>query len=227
MRGETYAKWSASSCAHRTSVLNTSAWQTVSRSSGGGGVALDVVEGEVGVARRLRKPGGEVGEGVLVDEVVAREHRARALADDGGREQLGERGRDGLQKRPLAHEVHVGVDCETGRGQHSVFGEDALPIEPQPLAQVQPLRDAPLSLASAVVVHDALRPLPAQIRVDDPRHQGRVLDGDSTLVVVAVERPGLNLSAVERSIAHQSVEGMVVVVALGSDPVQPRFQRLR
>ena len=91
---------------------------------------------------------------------------------------------------------------------------------------MQPLRHSALSLPGAVVIDDALRPLAAQVRIDDPGHQRRVLDGDPALVVVAVERPRLDLPADERPVAHQGVERVLVVIALGPDPSQPRFQLL-
>src|SRR5581483_4479983 len=68
---------------------------------------LDVVEGEVGIAVGLVQAAPEILHGPLADESIALQHAGDALAVDGGREQLGERGGHGFQQRALAHEVDV------------------------------------------------------------------------------------------------------------------------
>src|SRR6266851_2744531 len=47
-----------------------------------------------------------------------------------------------------------------------------------------------------------------------------VLDGNAALVVVAIERPGLQLAAREFSLMHQQMKWMLVVVALFADSMK-------
>ena len=122
--------------------------------------------------------------------------------------------------------MDVGVHREAGGGEHALLTENALAFEPQALAEVQPLRHPALTFPGPVVIDHALRPLAAQLRVDDPGHERRVLDGDPALVVVAIERPGLELPASEAAFAHQHVEGVLVVVALGADREQAQLECL-
>ena len=71
--------------------------------------------------------------------------------------------------------------------------------------------------------------LAAQLR---PRHHRAdeqlvgVLRRDTRLIIVAIERPGLDLAAVELAVAHQVMEGVLVVVALGANRAQLGFELL-
>ncbi len=47
------------------------------------------------------------------------------------------------------------------------------------------------------------------------------IDGDVRLVVVAVERPGLQLAARQFAFMHQQMKRMFVVVALFADGMEP------
>ena len=84
------------------------------------GVALDVVEREVGVAVGLVEAALEILHRLLADEVVALQHAGDALAVDRRREQLGQRGGHRLQQRALAHEVDVGFDREARGRQRAL-----------------------------------------------------------------------------------------------------------
>src|SRR6202008_3233456 len=55
----------------------------------------------------------------------------------------------------------------------------------------------------------------------------RVLDRNDVLVVVAIERPGLELAARQLALVHQLVERMAVVVALRADRPQACFECAR
>src|SRR5579859_2870213 len=53
-------------------------------------------------------------------------------------------------------------------------------------------------------------------------YQSRVFDGDAALIVVAIERPGLELASREFSLVHQAMKWMFVVIALFADGVKTR-----
>src|ERR1700721_1487887 len=75
-------------------------------------------------------------------------------------------------------------------------------------------------LAVAIVVEDALPPGHAKRGILAARQNRRVLDGNVRLIIVAVERPGLQLPAVERALVHQKMKWMLVVIALLADGVE-------
>ena len=124
--------------------------------------------------------------------------------------------------------MDIGVDRELGRRKHALLRHHVGALQAEALAEVQPFLDAaltfPWALAGAVVVDHPLGPDPAQLGIDHARHEGGILNRDAALVVVAVERPGLDLPFVESAVAHQVVEGRVVVVALGADLHEARFE---
>src|SRR5690606_6145689 len=74
------------------------------------GVPFDIVEGKICVAGRLAETPAEVGHHLLVDEVVVLQHPCDPLAMDRGREQLRQRGGNGLHQRALTHEIYVSLD---------------------------------------------------------------------------------------------------------------------
>src|SRR5262249_56879031 len=84
---------------------------------------------------------------------------------------------------------------------------------PPPPRQPQPLREAAAVGSVAVVVGDAPDPGPPERRVVRLGDDDRVLDRDPRLVVVAVQRPGLELLARERPGVHPLVEPVLVVAA--------------
>jgi hypothetical protein len=67
------------------------------------------------------------------------------------------------------------------------------------------------------MVDDPPAPFPAQRRRRQARDQIGVLCRNPGLIVITVERPGLDLSAVELAVAHQVMKRMAVVVALLAD----------
>src|SRR5262249_19757837 len=79
----------------------------------------------------------------------------------------------------------------------------------------------------AVVIDQAATPFAAQLRRRQARQQRRVLHRNAGLIVVAVERPGLHLSARAPSGVQHPVERVQVVVALRPDRAAPRPQRPR
>ena len=82
----------------------------------------------------------------------------------------------------------------------------------------------PGALAVAVMVDQAAAPFAAQVGRRQPREQRRVLPRDRGLVVVAVQRPGLDLALRQLPAMQQAMEGVEDVVALGADRAQRGFE---
>ena len=97
-------------------------------------------------------------------------------------------------------------------------------IETRGLRELNPFFDAAGARAVAIVIDDALAPGAAEGRIVAAREDDGVLDGNDALVVVAIERPGLQLAARQFAFVHQQVERMLVVVALGADGSQALFE---
>src|ERR1700674_4314837 len=73
----------------------------------GAGVALDVIERELSVPRRLIEPAAEIRDHFLVDEAVIGQHSGDAALVKRGGEEFRQARRHGLDQRPLAHETYV------------------------------------------------------------------------------------------------------------------------
>src|SRR5579885_2243954 len=186
--------------------------------------ALYVVECEIGVARRLSQARIEIGERVAADEGVIRQHARDALADDARREQLSERRRHCLKQRALAHEAHIGLDRELGRGQGAAGRDDIVPIKSEAVSQREPPRDAALAGRAAVVIHQALSPQPPELGIRSARDQRRILARDRALIAIAIERPSLDLALGEPAAVEQPMERVQIVIALRADAPERRFE---
>ena len=82
----------------------------------------------------------------------------------------------------------------------------------------------PSSGRLAVVIDQPRAPFAADRRIVATRDQARVLDRDHRLVIVAVERPGLDLALGAFAAVQQLVERMQPVIAPRADVAQRRFQ---
>ena len=158
---------------------------------------------------------------------IALEHALDALADDHRREQLGERGGDRLQQGLLAHEMHIGLDGELRARQQPAQRGDVFALEPEPVGELEPARDAAVAFMLAVMIVQARAPLAAHVRVLAARDQARVLQRDHRLVIVAVERPGLHLSLGALAAVQQAVERMQAMIALRADVAQLGLEFVR
>ena len=143
------------------------------------------------------------------------------------REQFGERGGDGFEQRFLAHEMHIGFDRESRRRQQPAQRHDVIAVEAEPVGELEPARDAAFALALAVVIDEAAAPFAARRLILAARDQARVLDRDHGLIIVAVERPGLDLALAAFAAVQQLVERMQPVIAPRADVAQRGFQLLR
>src|SRR5260370_38851317 len=65
----------------------------------------------------------------------------------------------------------------------------------------------------AIMVDHTLAPGAPETGIRAARKDNRVFDRDDALVVVAVQGPGLQLSAAETPFVHHQVEWMLVVIA--------------
>src|ERR1700691_1798508 len=79
----------------------------------------------------------------------------------------------------------------------------------------------------AVVINHALSPYTTKLRAVASRENDGIFDRDDALVVIAIERPGLQLSAIQLSFMHHEVEGMPMVITLFAHLPQPGLQLLR
>ena len=85
---------------------------------------------------------------------------------------------------------------------------------PEPSSLDTIMKDKANKDGVAIVVDDALAPGAAEDRVGTAGEDDRIFDRDDALIVVAVQRPGLELSAGELAFVHQQMKRMVVMVAL-------------
>src|SRR5664279_3424991 len=102
-----------------------------------------------------------------------------------------------------------------------------LPIEPGRLRQLDPTQNSATTLVIsdlAVVIDNAFPPDAAERRIRGTRKNDRVFDRNNRLVVITVQRPGLQLSAAEFAFVHEQVKRMFVVITLFADLAQRRTQ---
>ena len=87
-------------------------------------------------------------------------------------------------------------------------------------------RIPPLRVLVSVMIDNAFPPARAETPDRRARKNDRVFDRNDRLVVIAVQRPGLQLPAAEFAFVHQQMKGMLVVIALFADLAQRRTQLL-
>src|SRR6185312_13834872 len=97
-------------------------------------------------------------------------------------------------------------------------------IEAEPIGQLEPARDAAIVRPLAVMIDQPRTPFAADRAVVTARNQARVLDRDHRLIIVAVERPGLDLALGALPAVQQFVERMQAVIAARADVAQRSFQ---
>src|SRR5215467_589396 len=86
--------------------------------------------------------------------------------------------------------------------------------------ELEPFFEAARNLGGAVLIKNAFAPGNAKRVVLAAGKNGGVFDGDVTLIVVAIERPSLELASRELSIVHQLMKRVLVVIALFADGVK-------
>src|SRR5579883_1574978 len=180
------------------------------------GMGFDVVERPFRIPLRLRRALREIGERLLADEIVVGQHAAHALADDIGREELGERRGDRLERAARAAEFDIGIDGETRRRQNAFGRDDVVAGKTETIGELQPALDAAVARLEAVVIFDPLAPLAPVFRIGEARENRRVLDRDHRLIIIAIERPGLNFLVSALAAILAAMKAMPIVIALGS-----------
>ena len=123
--------------------------------------------------------------------------------------------------------MHIGLDGESRRRQQPAQRHHVVAVEAEPVGELEPARDAAFAVALAVVIDKAAAPFAARRLILAARDQARVLDRDHRLVIVAVERPGLDLALGAFAAVQQLVERMQPVIAPRADVAQRGFQLLR
>ncbi len=116
--------------------------------------------------------------------------------------------------------MHVGIDGKARGGKDSLEANGLFAREASGFDKLEPLFDAAGFSAIAVVIDDALAPGETERRIFAAGEDSGVFDGNVFLIVVAIQRPGLELAASELAFVHQQVEGVLMVIALGADGVK-------
>jgi hypothetical protein len=122
--------------------------------------------------------------------------------------------------------MDIGVHGIACAGEQALQRDHIVAVDAQTVGQHQPALDAAGLGAVAVMVLDAAAPFAAQVGRGQAREKRGVLRGNAGLIVVAVERPGLDLRLGQLPRVQQPVEGVQDVVALGADRRELRFQFL-
>jgi hypothetical protein len=73
------------------------------------------------------------------------------------------------------------------------------------------------------MIGQAAAPLAARRGIVAPRDQARILQRDHGLIIVAVERPSLDLSPAALAPVQERVKGMAMVIAFCPDIAQRRL----
>src|SRR5215470_14118969 len=123
--------------------------------------------------------------------------------------------------------MHISFDREACCRQQSLQGGDVVAVEPEPVSELEPTCDPAFAGRGTVVIEKPAAPFPPDIRIRAARNQARVLYRNHGLVVVAVERPGLDLTLGAPSAMKQVMERVQTVIAPCSDVTQLCFQLIR
>ena len=104
---------------------------------------------------------------------------------------FGEGRGDSFKMRARGDEIDVGLNGVASGGKNSFAAESLISGKASGFDQTQPFFNAAWFCAVAVVVQDAFAPGEAEAGIFAASEDGGVLDGNAALVVVAIERPGL------------------------------------
>ena len=176
-------------------------------------------QGEVGVFGGLGEAAGEIVEaagqpGVMLAQAID------AQSDQFFREHFGEGRSDRFEVRARGHEIDIGLNGVARGGENAVTLQRLVARDARGFNQAQPFFYAARPAAVTVVVDDALAPGKTKGGVFAACEDGGIFDGDSALVVVAIEGPGLQLAAGEFAFVHQEMERMFMVIALFADGME-------
>src|ERR1035438_754498 len=116
--------------------------------------------------------------------------------------------------------MNVRLHREARGGKDSISAQRLVAIESDSFDQLQPLFDAARSRAVPIMVQNSFAPGDSKRGIFTARKNGRVFDRDMFLIVVAIQRPGLQLAASEFSFVHEQVKRMPVMVELRANGVK-------
>src|SRR5690242_1404448 len=139
------------------------------------GVFPDIVERKPCIARRLLQAAAEIAHDIRIDEIIMLQHARDPLFMQVRRKQLGERGRDRLQRALVAAEMHIGFHRKARGGEDALGGFHIGAVEAKALGQLQPALDAALAADVAVIVLDAMPPFHTDIAFAEARDHHRIL----------------------------------------------------
>src|SRR5215468_6915146 len=89
--------------------------------------------------------------------------------------------------------MQIGIDSKTNARQKPARGDDIIARQAERFCKPEPTFNAAFVLRDPIVVEIALPPSPAHLAPSHFRHKRQVLTGNDSLVIIAVERPGLHL----------------------------------
>src|SRR5580704_3918164 len=120
--------------------------------------------------------------------------------------------------------MDIGVHGETRGWQDAFAIQRLLAFQAGGFHQTQPFFYAAgfCGVAIAVVIDDSFAPGAAEIGIFATRENGRIFNRDAALIVVAIERPSLELAASELAFVHSQVERMAMVIAFFADLAEAR-----
>ena len=121
----------------------------------------------------------------------------------------------------VAHELDVGVHRKTNGRQNSTPFEQRFAPQAGRLGKPQPSLDASRAARCAIVILDARAPIAAKSGVFTAGQNHRVFDGHAALVIKAVKRPSLQLSAGQQTLVHAQMERMAVMIPLFANGLEP------
>src|SRR5205823_2043990 len=111
-------------------------------------------------------------------------------------------------------EIHIGLHRKARGRKDSVTAQREIARKAGRFDDFQPSFDPAWLCAVAVVIGNPLAPGKSERRIFSARENRGVFDGNSVLVEVAVECPGLKLTAGELVVMHEQMKWVFVVIAL-------------
>src|SRR5579859_1645233 len=119
--------------------------------------------------------------------------------------------------RAAFNELDVRVHGVARGGQNSFAANGLNARQAGCFHEMKPLFDSALLVVIAVVIDQAFAPRDAKDGIVAARKQCGILDRNAALIVVAIERPRLQLPARERSFMHQRMKRVLMVITLFAD----------
>src|ERR1700730_13082424 len=151
-----------------------------------------ILKSKSGVFRRLRQPRLKIIEARSKPRIMLTQF-LHPQSDQVARKKLSQRRRYAFEKRPRPHQIEILISNKPSGRQNLARTYHLLAIEPGRFRQLDPAQDSPLAMLVTVVVHDAFPPDAPKRRISRTRKNDRVLHRNNRLVVITIQRPGLQL----------------------------------